>query len=128
MLLLDTHTFVWLASDLDQLSGPACEAIEEEAGSLFISGITGLEIGLAAKRKRLDLPVEPAVFLQRAMLQHGIRQVPVTAEIGCQAATLPDLHNDPFDRIIIATAIRHGMRIVSRDRIIAKYSGVITLW
>jgi PIN domain nuclease of toxin-antitoxin system len=128
MLLLDTQTFVWLASDLSELSGNARKVIAAERDSLFISGITGLEIGLAAKRKRLVLPVAPDAFVQKAMLQHGIRQIAVSAEIGCQAALLPDIHSDPFDRIIIATAVRHGMQLISKDRTIPQYPDVDVVW
>ena len=128
MLLLDTHALVWLASDLDRLSDAARETIQEECDALFISGITGLEIALAAKRRRLILPVDPDVFIRKAMLQHGVRQIAVTTEIGCHAASLPDLHNDPFDRIILATAICHGMRIISKDSILPGYPGVEVVW
>ena len=128
MLLLDTHTFVWLASDLDKLADAAQEAIDMEADSLFISGITGLEIALAAKRQRLILPTEPTEFIHKAMLQHDVRQIPVTVEIGCQAAALPDEHNDPFDRIIIATARHHGMTIISKDSMFAHYPEITVVW
>ena len=128
MLLLDTHAFIWLASDLDKLSDTAKDAIDRDGDSLFISGITGLEIALAAKRQRLILPVEPDVFVHKAMLQHGVRQIPVTVEIGCRAAALPDKHNDPFDRIILATADRHGMTIISKDSLFAKYPDITVIW
>ncbi|NQU39890.1 MAG: type II toxin-antitoxin system VapC family toxin [Lentisphaerae bacterium] len=128
MLLLDTHVFVWLASDARELSNRAKQAIEEECDSLFISGITGLEIALAAKRGRLILPVDAEMFIRRAVLQHGVRQIPVTAEIGCLAAALPDKHNDPFDRLIIASATRHGMKVVSKDGTFPKYPAIEVIW
>jgi dihydroorotase-like cyclic amidohydrolase len=63
-----------------------------------------LEIALAVKRGRLELPTDPEAFVRRGLTQHGVQELPVTAAIGCRAAGLPDIHNDPFDRIIIATA------------------------
>lgn len=128
MLLLDTHAFVWLASDTNKLSDAAKAAIQKESGSLFISGITGLEITLASKRNRLILPVDPNIFIRKAMLQHGIRQIPVTVEIGSISFSLPDIHNDPFDRIIIATAQFHESSIVSKDSIIQQYPGIEVIW
>jgi len=128
MLLLDTHSFIWLASDTEKLSGKAREVIREESDALFLSGISGLEIALAVKRQRLELPTTPATFLKKALLHHGIRQIPVTAGIGCNSANLPDIHNDPFDRIIIATAQLYGMRVLSKDTVFARYPDIEVVW
>jgi len=64
MLLMDTHAFVWLASNIRKLPGKVRQAIREEAGALFVSGISGLEMALAAKRGRLDLPTEAPAFIR----------------------------------------------------------------
>lgn len=128
MLLLDTHAFIWLASDLSHIPQAAREAIRADAGSLILSGISGLEIALAVKCGRLELPSSPDVFISRALDQHGIREIPVTTAIGCQAARLPDIHNDPFDRLIIATALHHRSRILSKDGLIARYPDIEVLW
>jgi len=128
MLLLDTHAFVWLASDTSRLSGTAKEIIQTECESLFVSGISGLEIALAAKRNRLILPVEPDVFIRKATVQHGVRHIPVTSEIGCLSASLPDIHDDPFDRLIIATAMFHGMSILSEDTTFQQYPDIDVIW
>jgi PIN domain nuclease of toxin-antitoxin system len=128
MLLLDTHAFIWLASDLRKLPKNAKAALREHAGSLFLSGISGLEIALAAKRGRLDLPTDPESFTLRALEQHGIEEIAVSAVIGCRAARLPDIHNDPFDRIIVATAQFHRMKILSKDAVLPDYPDVDVIW
>jgi len=72
MLLLDTHAFVWLASDQTQLTPVGKKRIRQAAGRLFISSITGLEIALLVKRGRLELPVQPLTFIDQSLHQHGI--------------------------------------------------------
>jgi PIN domain nuclease of toxin-antitoxin system len=128
MLLLDTHAFIWLASDLRKLTDVAKATIQAHAGQLLLSGISGLEIALPVKRGRLKLPVDPNTFIMRALNQHNIKQIPVTTEIGCRAADLPDIHNDPFDRIIISTAQIHHASILSKDGTISFYPDTKTVW
>ena len=128
MLLLDTHAFVWLVSDQAQLPASAQAAIRANAGTLFLSGISGMEIGLAVKRGRLELPTDPEAFVQRGLVQHGVREIAVTAALGCRATRLPDIHNDPFDRIIIATAHAHRLDILSRDATIPQYPHIRVIW
>jgi PIN domain nuclease of toxin-antitoxin system len=128
MLLLDTHAFIWLASDLRKLPKAAKSALREHAGALYLSGISGLEIALSVKRDRLDLPTDPESFTLRALEQHGIEEIPVSAVIGCRAARLPEIHNDPFDRIIIATAQFHRAKILTKDAVIPDYPDTDVIW
>jgi PIN domain nuclease of toxin-antitoxin system len=128
MLLFDTHAFVWLASDPKELSLPAKRAIQDNADSLYISSISALEIAILVKRNRLVLPLEPAEFIDRALKQHRIHEIPVDRSIAIASTVLPDVHNDPFDRIIIATARLNGMSIVSRDRLLRSYPEVEIIW
>lgn len=128
MLLLDTHAIIWLASDLSQIPSATQRAIRDQAGKLLFSGISGLEIALAVKRGRLVLPTSPESFIEMAARQHGITEIPVSYEIGCLAADLPDIHNDPFDRIIIATAFKHRAQICTKDRRITEYPDVDVVW
>ena len=128
MLLLDTHAFVWLVSDLSRLPLHAQEVIRSSADALFLSGISGMEIALAVKRGRLELPTDAEAFVQRGVAQHGIREIPVSATLGCRAARLPDIHNDPFDRILIATAPAYRLAILSKDAVIPKYPDIRVIW
>ena len=128
MLLLDTHVFVWLASDLDQLPKTARQAIQRHAGKLHFSAITSLEIGLLMKRGRLLLPLPGREFVRRAAEHHGIREIPVTSDITFRATVLPDIHNDPFDRILVATAQLGGLELVSKDRTLHRYPDLRVLW
>lgn len=128
MLLLDTHAFVWLASDPARLPPAAQETIRQEAGTLFVSSISALEIGLLVKRRRLELPLPPSEFVERALAQHGIHETAVDRSIALASTALPDLHSDPFDRILVATAQVRGMRILSKDTQLARYPGAEVVW
>jgi PIN domain nuclease of toxin-antitoxin system len=128
MLLLDTHALVWLASDPKKLSAPAKRAIRQHADQLYVSSISALEIAILVKRNRLSLPIPPEEYIGRALTQHGIRELPVDYRVAVASADLPDIHLDPFDRMIIATAQLNRMTILSMDRIISKYPGVKVIW
>jgi PIN domain nuclease of toxin-antitoxin system len=128
MLLLDTHAFVWLASDQSQFPRKALAAIRASADGLHVSSITALEIGLLVKRGRLHLPVAAVGFVAGAMAQHGVHEIPVDIAIAHAAVALPDLHNDPFDRLIVATARIYDLRILTKDAIIPTYPGVVAVW
>jgi len=128
MLMLDTHALVWLASDQSKLTPDAKAVIREHAGDLCMSSISGMEIALLHKRSRLELPLDPATFVARALNVHGIVEIPVTAEMGCRAAALPDIHNDPFDRIIVAACQAGGHVLLSKDGTIPRYPGMTVRW
>jgi len=128
MLLFDTHAFVWLASTPKELSPAAKRAIQGHADRLYLSSISALEIAILVKRERLTLPMAPAEFVDRALRQHGIHEIPVDRHVAIASTALPDLHNDPFDRIIVATARLNGLAIVSRDRLIRSYPEVRIVW
>ncbi|MDF7801697.1 type II toxin-antitoxin system VapC family toxin [Pontiellaceae bacterium B1224] len=128
MLLLDTHTFIWLASDRSLLSDRVLKMIQEESGRLFISSITVTEIGLLANADRINTYGSSKDFIFKNLKRLEINEVPVDVEIAFYSAQLPPIHRDPFDRIIIATALEHGMPILTKDRIIPRYPKVKAVW
>ncbi len=128
MLLLDTHAYIWLASDQRQLSRRGLAAIAEAGGQLYVSAISALESALLVKRGRLELPCPAAEFYRLALKQHGIHEISVDHRVAFASAALPDLHNDPFDRIIVATAAIHHLRVLTKDRIIPGYPDVEAVW
>lgn len=127
-VLLDTHAFVWLATDHTLLSGPAHEAIAASDDGLFVSAISFLEIGLLLSRGRLHFPIDAQLYVKRACAQHGIEEVPLHGLDALNSTALPDLHRDPFDRILIELALRENMTVVSKDEQLARYPGVRVVW
>lgn len=128
MLLLDTCTLLWLAADQDRLSKPAKDAIREHADRLFVSSITAFEIAIKARSGKLELPMEAGAWFEKALRHHGLTEVAVDGAIAAGSVNLPPLHNDPCDRIIIATALRHNMAVVTSDAVIAQYEKVRVIW
>ncbi|MEA2068828.1 MAG: type II toxin-antitoxin system VapC family toxin [Verrucomicrobiota bacterium] len=128
MLLLDTHTFIWLASDRSRIPEKVLGLIKNESDGLFISSITTTEIGLLSNAERINTFGSCADFLFKNLHRLGIHEVPVDVEIGLASTQLPPIHRDPFDRIIIATAQAHGMTILTKDRTIPTYPKVKAVW
>ena len=128
MTLLDTHTFVWLASDQSALSSVAFSAIKKDRVSLFISVVTSWEIALLYKKGRLLLPLAPSEFVEKAMQRYGVQELPLRSEIAMAAVALPDIHNDPFDRILVAESLHNKCRLVTKDEKISIYPGVEAVW
>jgi len=126
--LLDTHAFVWLASTQSELSVKALAAIKKDLRSLYISVVTPWEIALLHKKGRLLLPLPPRDFVERSMRHHGVQEMPLKGETVFHAVRLPDIHSDPFDRILVAEALHHKCRLVTKDEKIPLYPGVQTIW
>jgi PIN domain nuclease of toxin-antitoxin system len=87
-----------------------------------ISAISCYEIALAHQRGRLELPYAASEWFQDALAPAGITVFPLTPEIACHAVELSPVHKDPFDRLIIATALEYGAKLASVDRSFAQYS------
>lgn len=128
MILLDTHTAVWLASDQSKLSVDAKNAISSHADKLHISVVSAWEISMLYKRKRLQLPIEPELYLDRMIKQHALTEVPLSRQIAQLSLRLPDIHNDPFDRILIAICQANKRTLLSKDSVIPKYPNITVVW
>jgi PIN domain nuclease of toxin-antitoxin system len=128
VILLDTHAFIWLASDQRQLSKTALKLLQQPEQTAAISIVTAWEIAILTKRNRLELPVAPDVFVERALGQHHLSELPLSRDVVFASVNLPDIHNDPFDRILVATARAHRMTLISKDKTIARYPDIDVLW
>lgn len=128
MILLDTCTLLWLTSDQSKLSKEAIRVIRENAGCLFISSFSAFEIALKTQKGKLSLPMNARIWFEKVIQFHGIREIPVNSTIAIHSINLPPLHNDPCDRIIIATAKVHTMPIVTCDELISRYQEVKVVW
>lgn len=125
--LLDTHTFLWWNSDDPQLSESAREIIAEGQNELFLSAASAWEIAIKAGRGRLVLPESPEVYVPSRMTLHRIQGLPIQLSHSLRVFDLPDIHNDPFDRLLIAQSQMESIPIISRDTFIAQYA-VEILW
>ena len=116
-LLLDTHTFLWWLSDWDRIAEPARDAIADPKNEVFVSAVSGWEIGIKKATGRLVAPDKLAAMVDEKQFEH----LPLTFAHAQRAAALPPHHRDPFDRMLIAQAQAEGMTLVTRDSRIPLY-------
>jgi PIN domain nuclease of toxin-antitoxin system len=126
-VLLDTCSVIWLANG-DRMRQQAVDAIIAAglAGNLFVSPISAWELGVLARtrggQRPLQLLPDPKAWFTRVMAGPGIRPAPFTADIAVEASYLPgNVHGDPADRLLLATARHIGVPIVTRDSRILAY-------
>ncbi len=126
-LLLDTCCFLWLIDQTKHLSEAAKTALEDSSNELVLSQVSSWEIQLKYQTGKLDLSFPPKELISRGLNCHGIDYSPIDDEAIWHLAKLPAHHRDPFDRLLIASALCGGMRLVTPDPLIHKYP-VTVLW
>ena len=126
-LLLDTCSFLWFLADAPELSAKARAAILDPANSVYLSAVSGWEIGRKYAKGDLELPGRPESLIPQVRTDSGILSLPLSEEEAISAEKLPLLHKDPFDRMIIAQALVQGMVVVTPDRAFEPYP-VRLLW
>ncbi len=123
-LLLDTQILLFAAGQPKRLSAAARKLISDERNELVFSAASLWEITIKNGLGRDDFRVEPRV-LRRALLDNGYAELAITSEHAVQVEGLPDLHRDPFDRIIVAQAQCEGMTLLTTNATVARYPGPI---
>ncbi len=129
-LLLDTCTFLWLIGQRAALPEKVRDAIADPANDCFLSAASLWEILIKHGGERLEIDsqgVSPERFLIEQREAHGIDPLPIDEESVAQLSKLPDLHRDPFDRMLVCQAIAHGLTLVTSDETIRRYP-VRSLW
>jgi PIN domain nuclease of toxin-antitoxin system len=123
-LLLDTHLLLWAAEDSARLPKAARDLIADPGNALLFSAASLWEIAIKRGLGRDDFDVEPRLF-RRALLDNGYEELAVTSEHAVSVESLPPIHKDPFDRLLIAQALVEGITLVTADERIGEYSGPI---
>jgi PIN domain nuclease of toxin-antitoxin system len=130
VILLDTHSWVWIAAQSEKLSRKALDAYyrARETQAVYISAISVWEVFLLSKKGRIHLPDSPALLLANTEQDDAVSIVPIDARIARRAVELPDIHRDPADRMILATAQEMGARLISKDERLSEYGVVDVVW
>jgi PIN domain nuclease of toxin-antitoxin system len=126
-LLLDTCTFLWLVGGAPEISRPAREAFANPDNEVLLSAASAWEIAVKHRLGRLPLPEPPDSFVPRQRQAHGIDPLDIDEQSALHVAKLPDLHRDPFDRMLVAQALAGGLVLLTPDETIRQYP-VRTLW
>jgi PIN domain nuclease of toxin-antitoxin system len=124
--LLDTHTFIWWDGEPSKLSAKALAFIHDPNSQVFFSVVSVWEILIKQQLGKLTLHAPLAQILARQQA-NGIAILPVSLAHVMEVANLPNLHKDPFDRLLIAQANVEGAKLLSGDVIVGKYP-VQILW
>jgi PIN domain nuclease of toxin-antitoxin system len=126
-LLLDTSTVLWAANESNRLSRTARRLLDDTANELIVSCVTIWEISVKWSAGKLRLPVEPERFSKDLETKLDVRFIGLSLEDVLHERSLPRIHKDPFDRILICQAISRDLIIVTPDRSIRQYS-VPSIW
>jgi PIN domain nuclease of toxin-antitoxin system len=128
MILLDTCALIWLNDDRTKFSRYIMEKLERNADALAVSPISFMEIGIKERRKGFHLPCPLETWSDKICELYSLTVIPVSKKIAIEAAVLPEIHKDPFDRIIIATAVINKMDIITADKVFQEYRNVNVIW
>jgi PIN domain nuclease of toxin-antitoxin system len=119
--LLDTHTFLWWNLDDPQLSEKARNFISDGRNEIFLSAASAWEIAIKAAKGRLILPEAPDQYVANRMRYHRFKALPIEISHALHVFDLPQIHTDPFDRLLIAQGQMESMPILTADSEIGSY-------
>jgi len=119
-VILDTCALLWLATGGKKLSRGALKQIND-APAIYVSAISGFEISLKVRNGKLELSHPVEKWFRQVMEHHGLTILPLALDVCIAAAELPAVHDDPFDRFIIAAAKLHDLTVVTADERFEKY-------
>jgi PIN domain nuclease of toxin-antitoxin system len=123
-LLLDTHLLLWAAAEPDRLSAEVRSLIENPENELLFSAASLWEVAIKRGLGRPDFKVD-ARLLRRGLLDNGYSELPIISDHIVAIESLPMLHKDPFDRVLVAQATVEGVTLLTTDSLVAQYPGPI---
>jgi PIN domain nuclease of toxin-antitoxin system len=119
-LLVDTHVFLWLQTDPERL-GEQLGIVEDARTDLLLSAVSSWEIAIKYQLGKLPLPEAPERWVPERMRAIRAQALAVEHPHALAVATLPQLHRDPFDRLLVAQATLLGLTIITADPAVAQY-------
>jgi len=121
-LLLDTHLLLWAAGEPSRLSKEARNLINDPDNELLFSAASLWEVSIKRGLGRKDFKADPRI-LRRGLLDNGYGEIPIHSDHVVVLDTLPAIHKDPFDRILVAQAVAEGIELVTTDSQLVQYGG-----
>jgi PIN domain nuclease of toxin-antitoxin system len=123
-LLLDTHLLLWAASEPERLSAKARTLIDNPDNELLFSAASLWEVAIKRGLGRGDFQVDVRL-LRRGLLDNGYSELPIVSDHVVAIESLPPIHKDPFDRVLVAQATVEGITLLTMDSLVAQYPGPI---
>jgi PIN domain nuclease of toxin-antitoxin system len=125
-LLLDTHLLLWAAGRPDRLSTAALRLVDAQANELLFSAASVWEVAIKRGLGRGDFQADPRL-LRRGLLDNGYIELPILSDHVVAIESLPPIHKDPFDRLLVAQATVEGITLLTSDEVVAQYPGPIRI-
>jgi PIN domain nuclease of toxin-antitoxin system len=125
-LLLDTHLLLWAADSIKRVPSRARTLMSDSESELLFSVASLWEIAIKSTLNRPDFKVDARV-LRRGLMDNGYQELPIYSEHVVAVDTLPPIHKDPFDRLLIAQATIEGILLLTDDATVARYPGPVRL-
>ena len=122
--LLDTHLLLWAAGAPDRLSAEARALLSAPEHDLWFSAASVWEIAIKRGLGRKDFQVDPRL-LRRGLLDNGYHELAVSSQHAVAIDSLPPLHKDPFDRLLVAQATVEGITLLTADACVTQYPGPV---
>ena len=123
-LLLDTHLLLWAAGEPKRLPKDIRTLLEDGDNELLFSAASLWEVAIKSGLGRKDFRVE-ARLLRRGLLDNGYSELPIVSDHVVAIESLPPIHKDPFDRVLVAQATVEGVTLLTNDPVVAQYPGPI---
>ena len=125
--LLDAHAFIWWVLDLPNLSERCRGIVSDGENEIVVSVASSYEIAYKAEQGRLTLPDTPEAYVRDRLAANGFSSLAIELGHALRAATLPRIHGDPFDRLLVAQSQIEDLPILTADPAISRYD-VETIW
>jgi PIN domain nuclease of toxin-antitoxin system len=125
-LLLDTHLLLWAAGHPDRLSSEARNFMDNPENELLFSAASLWEVAIKRGLGRDDFKVDARV-LRRGLLDNSYSELPIVSDHVVAIESLPTIHKDPFDRVLVAQATVEGITLLTTDPIVARYPGPVRM-
>ncbi|WP_424973040.1 type II toxin-antitoxin system VapC family toxin [Dinoroseobacter sp. S76] len=124
--LLDTHLLIWAALREDMMSAKADRIVKDPANTLWFSAVSIWEVAIKRGLGRPDFTLDPGP-LRAGLLANGYQEMSMDGRHCLGLGTLPPLHGDPFDRMLVLQATAEGMILLTADKQVAAYGGPAVL-
>lgn len=123
-ILADTVDFLWFCTGDPHLDAERRGLIEDPGNSVFLSSASAAEIAIKFSIQKLDLPEAPQTYVPKLRRRHHFAELPIYEAASLLLDTLPLIHRDPFDRVLVCQALAHDLHLLSSDPQIHKYPEV----